>query len=48
MEPLKNDRLKKYLFALAFIEGGAVMCVELSSAKILSPFFGTSISEQLT
>jgi spermidine synthase len=31
------------LFFLAFIEGGAVMCVELCSAKILSPYFGTSI-----
>lgn len=31
------------LFFLAFVEGGAVMCVELCSAKILSPYFGTSI-----
>lgn len=30
-------------FSLAFVEGGAVMCVELCSAKILSPYFGTSI-----
>ncbi len=43
MKPIRNDILKKFLFALAFVEGGAVMCVELSSAKILSPFFGTSI-----
>ncbi|MCB0401734.1 MAG: fused MFS/spermidine synthase [Flavobacteriales bacterium] len=28
---------------LAFIEGGAVMCIELCSAKILTPYFGTSI-----
>ena len=38
---MKN--LKNIIYALAFIEGGAVMCVELCSAKILSPYFGTSI-----
>ena len=38
-----NKKLKNQLFFLAFIEGGAVMCVELCSAKILSPFFGTSV-----
>jgi spermidine synthase len=38
-----DNYLKKSLFFLAFIEGGAVMCVELCSAKILSPYFGTSI-----
>ncbi|MCF6223824.1 MAG: fused MFS/spermidine synthase [Flavobacteriaceae bacterium] len=43
MKEIKNDFLKNVLFILAFIEGGAVMCVELSSAKILSPYFGTSI-----
>lgn len=37
------DKLKKNLFLLAFVEGGAVMCVELCSAKILAPYFGTSI-----
>lgn len=36
-------KLKILIFILAFIEGGAVMCVELCSAKILAPFFGTSI-----
>jgi predicted membrane-bound spermidine synthase len=35
--------IKNQLFFLAFIEGGAVMCVELCSAKILSPYFGTSV-----
>ncbi|TXB66797.1 hypothetical protein FRY74_01030 [Vicingus serpentipes] len=35
--------MKNFLYILAFIEGGAVMCIELCSAKILSPFFGTSI-----
>ena len=38
-----NNYLKNQLFFLAFIEGGAVMCIELCSAKILSPYFGTSI-----
>ncbi|PCI98539.1 MAG: hypothetical protein COB15_05760 [Flavobacteriales bacterium] len=38
-----NETIKKFIFLLAFIEGGAVMCVELCSAKILSPYFGTSI-----
>lgn len=39
----QNKILTTFLLILAFIEGGAVMCVELCSAKILSPFFGTSI-----
>jgi predicted membrane-bound spermidine synthase len=38
---IKNFKI--FFLILAFIEGGAVMCVELCSAKILSPFFGTSI-----
>lgn len=38
-----TKKLQTLLFILAFIEGGAVMCVELCSAKILTPFFGTSI-----
>ena len=38
-----NKTLKRLIFILAFVEGGAVMCVELCSAKILSPYFGTSI-----
>jgi MFS family permease len=33
----------KYLLALAFVEGGAVMAVELVSAKLIGPFFGTSL-----
>jgi predicted membrane-bound spermidine synthase len=44
LQTFKMDSLvKKSFFLLAFIEGGAVMCVELCSAKILTPFFGTSI-----
>ncbi len=42
-ENINKELLKKFLLTLAFVEGGAVMCVELSSAKILSPYFGTSI-----
>lgn len=38
-----TKKIKSLILLLAFIEGGAVMCVELCSAKILSPFFGTSI-----
>ena len=38
-----SKKLQLLLFILAFIEGGGVMCVELCSAKILSPIFGTSI-----
>lgn len=38
-----NEKLIKLLFFLALLEGGAVMCVELCGAKILSPYFGTSI-----
>ncbi len=38
-----NKNLIRLIYLLAFIEGGAVMCVELCGAKILSPFFGTSI-----
>jgi len=43
MKSVRDKFFKKLLFALAFVEGGAVMCVELSGAKILSPYFGTSI-----
>ncbi|MGZ3904485.1 MAG: fused MFS/spermidine synthase, partial [Bacteroidia bacterium] len=33
----------KYLYLLSFIEGGAVMATELIGAKILAPYFGTSL-----
>lgn len=40
-----NKRYPKPLFLfLSFLEGGAVMIVELVSAKLLAPYFGTSIS----
>lgn len=38
-----KKQLSIFFFVLAFVEGGAVMCIELCSAKILAPFFGTSI-----
>ena len=34
---------KKYLLLLSFIEGGSVMVCELIGAKLLAPFFGTSL-----
>lgn len=38
-----TKKIQILLFILAFVEGGAVMCVELCSAKILTPFFGPTI-----
>lgn len=34
---------KKYLYLIAFIEGGSVMAIELAGAKMIAPFFGTSL-----
>lgn len=34
---------KKYLLLLSFLEGSAVMACELIGAKLLAPFFGTSL-----
>lgn len=39
---MKNPS-KQYLFFLSFIEGGSVMACELIGAKLLAPFFGTSL-----
>ncbi len=36
-------RLPAIIFALAFVEGAMVMIVELCGAKLLAPYFGTSI-----
>lgn len=33
----------KLLYLVAFIEGGAVMAIELAGAKMIAPFFGTSL-----
>ncbi|MCW3085615.1 MAG: hypothetical protein JWP12_2981 [Bacteroidetes bacterium] len=40
MQLLKN---KKIYFLLSFIEGGAVMAAELLGAKMLAPYFGSSL-----
>lgn len=34
---------KRHLFFLAFIEGASVMACELMSAKLIAPFFGSSL-----
>jgi len=34
----------KYLYIISFIEGGVVMAVELMGAKLLAPYFGTSLT----
>ncbi len=34
---------RKYLYLIAFIEGGSVMAIELAGAKMIAPFFGTSL-----
>ena len=34
---------KKSLYILSFIEGGVVMSTELVGAKLLAPYFGTSL-----
>ena len=40
MQILKN---KKFYFLLSFIEGGSVMAAELIGAKMLAPYFGSSL-----
>jgi predicted membrane-bound spermidine synthase len=32
-----------FLFAAAFVEGGAVMAVEITGAKLVGPFYGSSL-----
>jgi len=34
---------KRYFYLLSFVEGGAVMTTELIGAKLLAPYFGTSL-----
>jgi predicted membrane-bound spermidine synthase len=34
---------RKYLYLIAFFEGGSVMAIELTGAKMIAPFFGTSL-----
>jgi len=40
MQILQN---KKFFFLLSFIEGGSVMATELLGAKMLAPYFGSSL-----
>jgi predicted membrane-bound spermidine synthase len=40
MQIFKN---KKFYFLISFIEGGAVMATELMGAKMLAPYFGSSL-----
>lgn len=40
MDVLKN---KRFYFLLSFIEGGSVMAAELLGAKMLAPYFGSSL-----
>ena len=35
--------LRNYLYILAFLEGGSVMACELFGAKMIAPFFGSSL-----
>ena len=34
---------RPFLYSLSFIEGGVVMSTELAGAKLLAPYFGTSL-----
>lgn len=38
-----NQSDKRYLLFLSFLEGGSVMACELIGAKLLAPYFGTSL-----
>ena len=38
-----TTRKKQFLYSLSFVEGGVVMSTELVGAKILAPYFGTSL-----
>lgn len=38
-----NKNLKLFILTISFIEGGAVMFTELVSAKLVAPYFGTSL-----
>ncbi|MCX6297427.1 MAG: fused MFS/spermidine synthase, partial [Bacteroidetes bacterium] len=40
MQLIKN---KNFYFLLSFIEGGSVMAAELLGAKMLAPYFGSSL-----
>jgi predicted membrane-bound spermidine synthase len=38
-----NSNIKKTLYLLSFIEGGAVMATELLGVKMMAPYFGSSL-----
>lgn len=38
-----NLNIRSYLYLLSFLEGGCVMACELIGAKMLAPYFGTSL-----
>lgn len=41
---MKTSSFKRsFLYSLSFIEGGVVMSTELADAKLLAPYFGTSL-----
>jgi len=40
---MMKKKLRNYLLLLSFIEGAAVMCTELLGAKMVAPYFGTSL-----
>ncbi len=40
---MKTNRNAGYLYLLSFLEGGCVMASELIGAKMLAPYFGTSL-----
>jgi spermidine synthase len=40
---MNSKNLKIFILFLSFIEGGAVMFTELVSAKLVAPYFGTSL-----
>jgi MFS family permease len=44
-DPVTEKRLPniRLLYLIAFIEGGSVMAIELAGAKMIAPFFGTSL-----
>jgi MFS family permease len=43
MVPNKMKGITRYYFLLAFIEGACVMAIELAGAKMIAPFYGTTL-----
>ena len=40
---MDRSTINKLLFLISFLEGGAVMVIELIGAKIIAPYYGTSL-----